>query len=61
MRAVFSTASANYQRLRVSTEPYFSNREEIVTAGQRLTLMGDREAVYEAVELLSGEGALASA
>jgi len=53
--------SKSYQRLRVSTEPYFSNREEIVTAGQRLTLMGDREAVYEAVELLSGEGTLASA
>lgn len=36
-------------------DTHFPNREETVTAGQHLTLMGDREAVHEATDILSGE------
>jgi Trk K+ transport system NAD-binding subunit len=39
---------------------HFPDREETVTAGQHLTLMGDRRAVHEAAELLSGEVTVAA-
>jgi Trk K+ transport system NAD-binding subunit len=39
---------------------HFPDREETVTAGQHLTLIGDRGAVHEGVQLLSGEVTIAS-